>query len=445
MNKKENNIIYTAQDIQNYLEGKLTPKEMFEIEKAALDDEFLAEAIEGYETVPTEKWVATVGNLKENFSNISNKTKVVSINYNKTNWWRIVAAAVVIGIIITTLFLVNSKKEKSQIAANVQLEKDTITNTETVSAEKPEVESKNYDLAVEESQKITRSHTPKVVAAPVEANKADDGFIYTPNIKSQQTLKEFESRVEEATAEVAPTVAAVPQAGNNAAELNKRMASTTREKQQLDNDQLNEINIQQQRSRNFLAQVVGPDNIPLPFANVSIKTEDFGTYADINGNFRLISADSVLTVEVKSLGYKPKNYTLQSNVQQNKLILLEDNSTVKENVVIGYGNKAKSKPVAKLEVITDTSFNAEPTVGWNNYTTYFNNNIQIPEEIEKNNLHGQVELSFDVTPSGKITNIKIDKSLCENCDEAAIQTIQNGPHWKSKKGKKSKGKVIVAF
>jgi len=38
-----------------------------------------------------------------------------------------------------------------------------------------------------------------------------------------------------------------------------------------------------QLNRNFNAQVVGADNTPLPFANISIKSENFGTYADAKG------------------------------------------------------------------------------------------------------------------------------------------------------------------
>ncbi len=41
-------IIYTATDIERYHSGALSPTEMHAIEKAALDDPFLADAIEGY-------------------------------------------------------------------------------------------------------------------------------------------------------------------------------------------------------------------------------------------------------------------------------------------------------------------------------------------------------------------------------------------------------------
>ena len=48
MSDKEKNIIYTARDIEQYLAGNLSPLQMHAMEKAALDDPFLAEAMEGY-------------------------------------------------------------------------------------------------------------------------------------------------------------------------------------------------------------------------------------------------------------------------------------------------------------------------------------------------------------------------------------------------------------
>ncbi|MES2004236.1 MAG: hypothetical protein V4450_06930 [Bacteroidota bacterium] len=40
--------IYTAEDIQQYFQGNLSPAEMHEMEKAAIQDPFLADAMEGY-------------------------------------------------------------------------------------------------------------------------------------------------------------------------------------------------------------------------------------------------------------------------------------------------------------------------------------------------------------------------------------------------------------
>ena len=47
---KNNDIIYTAADIEKYHNGLMSSKERHALEKAALDDPFLADALEGYAT-----------------------------------------------------------------------------------------------------------------------------------------------------------------------------------------------------------------------------------------------------------------------------------------------------------------------------------------------------------------------------------------------------------
>ncbi len=49
--KEEPTYHYSAADIQRYLQGKMSAAEMHAIEKAALDDPFLADALEGYRDV----------------------------------------------------------------------------------------------------------------------------------------------------------------------------------------------------------------------------------------------------------------------------------------------------------------------------------------------------------------------------------------------------------
>ena len=60
-------------------------------------------------------------------------------------------------------------------------------------------------------------------------------------------------------------------------------------------------------------------------------------------------------------------------------------------------------------------------------------------------IHGDVEVSFEVLNSGLITNVKVDKSLCNDCDEEVLRLIKEGPKWKVTKGRKARAKVKVKF
>ena len=56
MSEEKRHIVYTAADIQKYLTGQMSNAEMHAIEKAAMEDPLLAEAIEGYEGMDQKDW-----------------------------------------------------------------------------------------------------------------------------------------------------------------------------------------------------------------------------------------------------------------------------------------------------------------------------------------------------------------------------------------------------
>lgn len=195
----------------------------------------------------------------------------------------------------------------------------------------------------------------------------------------------------------------------------------------------------------FTAQVVAADNSPLPFTNISIKKDNFGTYADAKGMVRLVSTDSILHIEVRSVGYLPKTVTLRNNPAQTKIVLQEDDLAYKNKAVIESPVANRNFRSRRATLITDSVVNVEPADGWENYNTYVANNLEIPEDMLKEDLHGAVELSFDVKANGTITNIRVNKSLGAVYDEAARRLIREGPQWKVKKGRKTSANVKVQF
>jgi CarboxypepD_reg-like domain/Gram-negative bacterial TonB protein C-terminal len=469
MNDKDNHIIYTAADIEKYLSGKLTPLQMHAMEKAALDDEFLADAIEGYGLVNQEDWKKELAGLQTKFQNSSTAKIIALPSRKRNNWWKAVAAILLIGTTATLSYLALNNKENIKIAQQTASETqpaaaveakdsnevaETVSNTakeagESTKAEKKQVTStasnapENRDMAITETIRPDSSfvYTPaKEVAAPVKNYKAEQKSAEDEFAKSQkpvaQTTNATAGNVYNNNSNVAPDV--------------RRMANTRQAENgmvSVDKDQSAFLKKQQtpELTRYFSAQVLAPDNTPLPFANVTIKNENFGTYADVKGNFRLVSADSVLTVEVKAAGYQPQFYTLQSYIAQNKIVLKEEDVSLRYRAVTANPATVKSKASRKATLLKDSVVNVEPADGWENYNTYVNNNIEIPDDILDKNLHGQVQLSFDIKPNGTISNIKVDKSLCNDCDEAAKRLLEQGPQWKTKNGKKGKGKVVVQF
>jgi hypothetical protein len=464
MKNEENNIIYTAKDIEQYLAGKLTPLQMHTMEKAALNDLLLAEAIDGYSSVNLEEWKTQLALLKDKFENSNSKTSVIVLPKRSNNWIKIAAAVLLISGTATISYLFISKKEKKQIAQNTK--NITITDSNALQFKIPEesivkTSPKNDLPAVNKISEQTI--TDKNNAGLTETIQPDSNFVYPPARQAASVFAKENKRdmlEEDAKNNSIPSASAAPvynynneqknARGNNSLSSNTNTgvinnAEYSKAKPLAEKNNQLFYKKELQLNNSFIAQVVSADNTPLPFANISVKSENFGTYADVKGNFRLVSTDSIITVEIKAVGYQTKSHMLQSNLAQNKIVLNEADFTLKETTVIGNGTGIKSKFSRSATLLKDSIVNVEPADGWDNYNTYVNNNIEIPDNILKNDLHGMVELSFDVKSNGSITNIKINKSLCNDCDEAAKRLIEQGPQWKVKNGKKGKGKVTVQF
>ena len=88
---------YSAADILRYLKGEMSPQQMYALEKAALKDPFLAEAIEGFEgaisSTGEENIRKELQSLKAGMDKRSSSKIMAISNYS---WIKIAAAAVVI-------------------------------------------------------------------------------------------------------------------------------------------------------------------------------------------------------------------------------------------------------------------------------------------------------------------------------------------------------------
>jgi len=122
---------YSARDIQQYLEGKLSAAEMHAIEKAALDDPFLADAIEGYAVIDVNQQKKDLQSLRIDLEKRINKEKKKSVLV--PIWMRaaiIVLAVSVGGLAIYNLYNANTEVQNEPIAKNAKVgpaPADTIT------------------------------------------------------------------------------------------------------------------------------------------------------------------------------------------------------------------------------------------------------------------------------------------------------------------------------
>ena len=99
--------------------------------------------------------------------------------------------------------------------------------------------------------------------------------------------------------------------------------------------------------------------------------------------------------------------------------------------------------VEKEKVFYDVEQMPEYPGGVEALKTFVASNVQYPEEAKKNGISGKVYISFVVDKSGKVTDVKVARSVESSLDREAIRVVEQMPAWKP--GKKDGHVVNVGF
>lgn len=457
MSEEKNIKTFTAADIQKYWTGELSATEMHAMEKAAMDDPFLADAMEGY-----KNHVSFDDDLdilrKRLDKRVIALAPVVSIKQKKFPWLKVAAAIIIVGAIgVLVQQLVFNNKNDSSIADSrsndIQRTQTDTINTAAVPPISGDIHGSLQAIRPDSPSLKVQQKAPALLnAIASDDNKKEDTFDLSAGVAVKQ--------IDEAKDEKKDSPSGNAIANADAERLNEKFAKRSLDKPGIDDTSKFRTDYYKNKNavtptarsaegvvaaRDFAAgftnryhyRVVDAQSNPVPFANVMTIGDNVGTYTDIKGNFNLISTDSVLNVQIKSLGYLSNNYTLVPSTQFKSLILKEDFAAKRE--ILDSSRQLVSNVPRK-----DTAELEEPEVGWGYFNTYVANNIQIPDNIRKKSTLGNVELSFEVDKSGQPVNIKVTKSSqCKECDDEAIRLLKEGPKWK-KKGKRSKTTISIA-
>lgn len=483
---------FTAADIERYHQGLLSAKERHDLEKAALEDPFLADALEGYAVAGTG--IQTdLSDLKKRLAAKTEGTKVVPMRSAGKQFSPMLRVAAMVILLAGAGLLVYqfafNKKDKELAQAKPTTEKTAeisglINDSAGIPADnKPSTTTTGNSTTVlpaEKADAITLTPEKSIPPAPVtkpEANPAaplkkenditeNKPSIVSGEIKSapgsgiavvspkpvvsdrsaeeiSDKLKDKETAREESKTR---SVAAKKQEEDIDAYKKKQIRQTDDERKNL-----KQVTAGQQQNKyydvqamnTFRGRVTDPNNVGLPFANVTNVRDNVGTYTDANGNFVLTSPDTVLAVQVRSIGYEYNNVQLRNNLPANRVVMQEDRQVLSEVVTTTQKPNAAARSVNNNRTLVEP----EPIDGWANYDSYLANNLNLPEEYsqQKTTETKTVELSFEVDKNGEPVNIRVEKSLCNSCDKEAIRLVKDGPKWKRNAGKKGRTRVTINF
>jgi hypothetical protein len=426
--------IFTSADIEKYHKGLLSAKEMHELEKAALEDPFLAEALEGYGAVSVDA-TADLAELQRRLEQRASGSRVLAMPPAKNlfKWWRVAAAVVILGGVGFLTFKLSTSEKHNSIAELNKKKKEeapvtVITDSNKISiADSTSIAINNNATAAVKEHNSTKKARVKVLTKKIDTTSVGAGLVSTKqsasadiNYKQQKKDSGNEMAVHEFAAPVA---------------VEKIESRAARAEGVLNDQQAKRV---QAQGNNFTGRVVDARKNAIPFANVTNTRDNVGTYADAMGYFILTSPDSVLNVRVRSVGFENGVMQLKNNVD-NRLVLQDDKSA--PDKILAFGNTGMNQSRAANVQVEEP----EPVDGWTNYNRYMANNINVPEDLKTHHDDGQVQVSFDVNDNGEPVNVKVDKSLCKKCDEEAIRLVKQGPKWRQKNKKTKRAILTIPF
>jgi TonB family protein len=379
--------------IRQYLAGELDDKAMHDLERQALDDPFLADALEGYALHPPEQ----TAHQEDLASRLSER--IASRGRIRPMFYRIAAAAAILLLMFSAGWFLWEQQRKAPIAG---------VNTSNSAKEAAPVFSEHGDTAPSPANADHRAQKiiPPTPAKPVTVEK---------QMAQQEPVTEAADKV-------------VPYAKNEAAD--KTVPSADRRVPDIDSSVPAAVPaIQAERAesqRNFAAP---------PAANKEKQIMIRG-----RNNYSLGKPDSQNNAlnEVVVVGYGT----------QKKQNVTGAVSVLKESAIADSGTRSLLEgKVAGVEVSSDdTDINAYRAPAPITGETAFQNYLKTKTVNPDNQYHGTVRVSFTVMPDGSLQDFKIIRHLNDVCDAEAIRVIKEGPAWiPASDGKPAKVKVRVKF
>jgi len=417
---------YGHDEIQRYLQHKMTPQEMHDFEKALMNDPFLADALEGFsagDVAVTERHLAEMENQ---LTGEKQKGKVVPLPVQKTAWWKVAAVILVVaGGGVLTYSSLTKKSIENRVAqhpdpaeaAKIVAKTDSIGPVEKPLAKVDILPEKKFFNRHKTGSPIIREEKP---AAMANMQMKTDSPAIAMMDKRKENLALMNNN--------ADVVSPINAHASSAAEFSlfsKKMTAS--------------LDLPQNK---FKGKIVDMYNHPLAGAAISISQNNIKAIPDSNGNFSLKDKDSILQIMVSAANYLPKDVTIKSDSPAN-IVLNKASPSLSEVVVKMLTEKKKESGFKQLK--EKTANDAEPIDGWKNFEQYV---IRQTDSIKANDpayrYNENIELEFSIDDTGRPFDIKAVQNTDSITAEKAAKILNNGPKWRNAT-KDKKVKVIIPF
>ncbi len=390
--------------LKDYIQGKRHGKEANQLEREAMNDPFLQDAIEGFDSVQ--------GNHLDIIEQLEHKIEKKRSQKNFYIRYAVLSTAAMLALVLGISVFFRPSEIPSPIA------KKTVTRIDSDS-----VKPQNTLQDIAANQKTDKKVTAKEMTfppAPVKVETRD------ANVEEDKITEDLTVVVENNNIELAAPIK----------QENTTVATTTAIQDDKKIIIRGSSSISTQKPKTISGKVVDESGEPIIGASVHLKNNKYvGTITDIEGNFTLpLTGEKTETLEAKYIGYKSKTFAADST---SAVVKLEpDNLALSEVVVAGYGYrkifKPKISPTASNELsgkmagISTDSSNKKPVFGVSEFRKYVKSQLS---DTLCNNAHYKLTATFFIDGTGKPTGTKIVYSNCRSLETEFLRLTNESPQW----------------
>lgn len=413
-------------DIEKYLNGELTPAERNALERKALNDPFLADALEGAEQLPANDFANDVAVLNEKIA----AKKIVSV----WMWSARIAAGFIILLVSSYLVwtFLNPEPvqdlvfEKSEPESALSTPADSVnpsTGALSAPAEQPSAGPSNRDKDVASQttypSKADENPKPEAGESILKNEPVADAIVAETKTEA---IKAEEIPVTEPVA-VAKSVEKEEEVSRAKAfdDMDERKVAKKKDAVPAAGDKSDASGFASIPKKVIRGQVTSyEDGSPLTGVNVVIKNSTIGTVTDVKGNYQITTNDASPTLVYSFIGLQSTE--VKTDKQEVDVQMSLDVAQLSEIVVTGSG-------VQSEETLPPTVDLAHPEIGNRAFKQYLEKSIRYPEQAKANKVSGRVTVEFTIEPNGTLTNFTIVRGIGSGCDEELIRLIKEGPKW----------------
>jgi TonB family protein len=432
-----------TEDIDKYLKGQLTPAQMNALEKKALDDPFLADALQGIGTLEA-------GQLHSDIQDLQGKLARKMHSGTATWVWtaRIAAGLLILAVSTFLIFFISNRQEQANgnLALNKEERSEDKQQVQPLAPAIADSAGPGRSALPEASEQKTEERSePAPAARPSDIRSraqqpAEDAPAKDSRTESDQFDREVTDEVEAVDSKIAEALREKEKTASSVRPQSVPSEITLEEETKVESPQKNDDAVAKRKAISGARAAEGSganhsvtrkivrgkvtfseDGTGLPGVNVLVKGSNEGTVSDSQGYFQ-IAVEGQPTLQFSFIGFTTEEVEASSDELNVKLDT--DVSELSEVVVVGGTDDVGFLP--STPTIMEL---AAPEGGRRMFKQYLEQNLQYPQAALENHIEGKVTVQFNIDMTGQLSNFRVIRGIGFGCEEEVIRLIRQGPKW----------------